>query len=53
MKKKIFNIAIVAMAALFLFGCGKKEDVKEEAKEAVKFEIKTTGPTLDLSLIHI
>ena len=47
MKKKIFNIAIVAMAALFLFGCGKKEDVKEEAKEAVKFEIKTTGPTID------
>ena len=68
MKKKIFNIAIIAMAALFLFGCGKKDDEKEEAKEAVKFEITTTGPTIDaikekgkivlgtsadLSLIHI
>ena len=47
MKKKIFNIAIIAMAALFLFGCGKKDDEKEEAKEAVKFEITTTGPTID------
>lgn len=35
------------MAALFLFGCGKKDDEKEEAKEAVKFEITTTGPTID------
>ncbi|NMW85961.1 transporter substrate-binding domain-containing protein [Peptoniphilus sp. AGMB00490] len=48
MKKKIFNIVIVAMAALFLFGCGKKEDSeKEEAKEAVKVEVATTGPTID------
>ena len=47
MKKKFFNIAIVAMAALFLFGCGKKEDTKNENKEAVKIEIKTTGPTID------
>lgn len=47
MKKKIFSIALVAMTALLLFGCGKKEDAKEEAKEAVKFEIKTTGPTID------
>lgn len=47
MKKKIFNIALVAMIALLLFGCGKKEEAKEEAKEAVKFEITTTGPTID------
>lgn len=47
MKKKIFSIALVAMTALLLFGCGKKEGAKEETKEAVKFEIKTTGPTID------
>lgn len=47
MKKKIFNIAIIAMAVLTLFGCGKKEEKKAEGKEAVKFEITTTGPTID------
>ncbi len=47
MKKKFFNIAIIAITALLLFGCGKKEETKEETKEAVKFEIKTTGPTID------
>ena len=47
MKKKFFNIAILAMSDLFLFGCVKKEDTKNENKEAVKIEIKTTGPTID------
>lgn len=47
MKKKIFNIAIIAMAVLTLFGCGKKEEKKAEGKETVKFEITTTGPTID------
>lgn len=48
MKKKFLNIAIIAITALLLFGCGKKEEKADEsAKEAVKVEVKTTGPTLD------
>ncbi|WP_246541190.1 transporter substrate-binding domain-containing protein [Peptoniphilus ovalis] len=46
--KKIFNIAIILMAATLLFGCGKKEEAPaEEAKEAVKVEVTATGPTID------
>lgn len=47
MKKKIFNIAIIAMTVLFLFGCGKKEEKKSETKEKIKVEVATTGPTID------
>ncbi|WP_019138844.1 transporter substrate-binding domain-containing protein [Peptoniphilus timonensis] len=48
MKKKFLNIAIIAITALLLFGCGKKEEAAEDpAKEAVKVEVKTTGPTID------
>lgn len=47
MKKKIFNIAIIAMTVLFLFGCGKKEEKKSETKETIKVEVATTGPTID------
>lgn len=48
MKKKFLNIAIIAITALLLFGCGKKEEKADDsAKEAVKVEVKTTGPTLD------
>ena len=48
MKKKFLNIAIIAITALLLFGCGKKEEKADEsAKEAVKVEVKTTGPTID------
>ncbi|MGF0095280.1 transporter substrate-binding domain-containing protein [Peptoniphilus sp. SGI.035] len=47
MKKKIFNIAIIAMTVLFLFGCGKKEEKKSETKETIKVEVATTGPTVD------
>lgn len=48
MKKKFLNIAIIAITALLLFGCGKKEEKADDsAKEAVKVEVKTTGPTID------
>ncbi len=48
MKKKFLNIAIIAITALLLFGCGKKEEAAEDpAKEAIKVEVKTTGPTID------
>lgn len=33
MKKKIFNIALVAMTALLLFGCGKKRKLRKKLRK--------------------
>jgi len=46
--KKFFNVALIVMAAMLLFGCSNKEDeAKAPEKEAVKVEVTATGPTID------